>query len=133
MRYQKIDHWHAEELGVSTVEYLFLSLVYTFSTNPKAPVPGWCSASKKTIGDILRITTRTAERYVDKMSNAGYIIKSPKGGFLKTSDMYNTILLKYQNETRRNVGRSAIMSGACLLYTSPSPRDRTRSRMPSSA
>ena len=24
-------------------------------------------------------------------------------------------------------------SGPCLLYTSPSPRDRTRSRMPSSA
>ena len=23
--------------------------------------------------------------------------------------------------------------GGCLLYTSPSPRDRTRSRMPSSA
>ena len=27
----------------------------------------------------------------------------------------------------------AIMGTACLLYTSPSPRDRTRSRMPSSA
>ena len=26
-----------------------------------------------------------------------------------------------------------ILVGACLLYTSPSPRDRTRSRMPSSA
>ena len=25
------------------------------------------------------------------------------------------------------------MYGDCLLYTSPSPRDRTRSRMPSSA
>ena len=25
------------------------------------------------------------------------------------------------------------MSESCLLYTSPSPRDRTRSRMPSSA
>ena len=25
------------------------------------------------------------------------------------------------------------MDGTCLLYTSPSPRDRTRSRMPSSA
>ena len=24
-------------------------------------------------------------------------------------------------------------AGGCLLYTSPSPRDRTRSRMPSSA
>ena len=27
----------------------------------------------------------------------------------------------------------AMLSGICLLYTSPSPRDRTRSRMPSSA
>ena len=25
------------------------------------------------------------------------------------------------------------IAGTCLLYTSPSPRDRTRSRMPSSA
>ena len=34
------------------------------------------------------------------------------------------------------VGVVAITIGgtiACLLYTSPSPRDRTRSRMPSSA
>ena len=47
----------------------------------------------------------------------------------------------------KNVGASIELSGesivmkansedrvkACLLYTSPSPRDRTRSRMPSSA
>ena len=26
-----------------------------------------------------------------------------------------------------------LLNGICLLYTSPSPRDRTRSRMPSSA
>ena len=29
--------------------------------------------------------------------------------------------------------RKYLMAGGCLLYTSPSPRDRTRSRMPSSA
>ena len=29
--------------------------------------------------------------------------------------------------------RAAARLGGCLLYTSPSPRDRTRSRMPSSA
>ena len=29
--------------------------------------------------------------------------------------------------------RLAITGDTCLLYTSPSPRDRTRSRMPSSA
>ena len=30
-------------------------------------------------------------------------------------------------------GMSAPLVAVCLLYTSPSPRDRTRSRMPSSA
>ena len=32
-----------------------------------------------------------------------------------------------------SVGIKGDLYGACLLYTSPSPRDRTRSRMPSSA
>ena len=41
-------------------------------------------------------------------------------------------------EDNRNVARmAALLAGlphsVCLLYTSPSPRDRTRSRMPSSA
>ena len=30
-------------------------------------------------------------------------------------------------------GVNVVLCGDCLLYTSPSPRDRTRSRMPSSA
>ena len=39
---------------------------------------------------------------------------------------------------RRTMGRVAVVAPraldvVCLLYTSPSPRDRTRSRMPSSA
>ena len=35
--------------------------------------------------------------------------------------------------TGGGIGMVAIGAGGCLLYTSPSPRDRTRSRMPSSA
>ena len=31
------------------------------------------------------------------------------------------------------VARLGVLINSCLLYTSPSPRDRTRSRMPSSA
>ena len=33
----------------------------------------------------------------------------------------------------RNIVNEAVKKVTCLLYTSPSPRDRTRSRMPSSA
>ena len=35
-------------------------------------------------------------------------------------------------DLRRTTGEKDL-DKACLLYTSPSPRDRTRSRMPSSA
>ena len=53
----------------------------------------------------------------------------------------NIALVAYNIKTQRmnlqKGGSSAIFGGAlaafCLLYTSPSPRDRTRSRMPSSA
>ena len=39
-----------------------------------------------------------------------------------------------KNFTQLFIARMAVGAGeACLLYTSPSPRDRTRSRMPSSA
>src|SRR5665811_584811 len=33
----------------------------------------------------------------------------------------------------RHAGKASTSGNPCLLYTSPSPRDRTRSRMPSSA
>ena len=36
-------------------------------------------------------------------------------------------------EVAAGLAASGVQRGDCLLYTSPSPRDRTRSRMPSSA
>ena len=38
----------------------------------------------------------------------------------------------YPDVIESGLGKSAVIK-SCLLYTSPSPRDRTRSRMPSSA
>ena len=36
-------------------------------------------------------------------------------------------------ETQEQLNDYDVLYTGCLLYTSPSPRDRTRSRMPSSA
>ena len=41
--------------------------------------------------------------------------------------------LKRLVEVRVTMKRPRLRGQICLLYTSPSPRDRTRSRMPSSA
>ena len=48
------------------------------------------------------------------------------------SELKNTMILA--DLFGKDKGRLSLNTGmACLLYTSPSPRDRTRSRMPSSA
>jgi polyphosphate glucokinase len=43
-----------------------------------------------------------------------------------------TVIVKSINKIKKELNYEGPI-GACLLYTSPSPRDRTRSRMPSSA
>ena len=54
-------------------------------------------------------------------------------------DMENELtVLRRRLEIETDLGfpvyrKDVIESDICLLYTSPSPRDRTRSRMPSSA
>ena len=66
---------------------------------------------------------------------------------VKTKNRYNSVKTKLLNllqkygitkiefpDNRLIVGLCEVVeTEACLLYTSPSPRDRTRSRMPSSA
>ena len=47
---------------------------------------------------------------------------------------YNTVVSRIESKLYSEDGEiQTIVTGGCLLYTSPSPRDRQKSRMPSSA
>ena len=48
-------------------------------------------------------------------------------------EKYSADALRFTLLSMASPGRDVKLSEDCLLYTSPSPRDRTRSRMPSSA
>ena len=73
-------------------------------------------------------------------SECGKGLLSPPGNF-SGSALQDSITLTWSNNEYAGQYKlyrdgSAIYTGTeltCLLYTSPSPRDRTRSRMPSSA
>ena len=77
------------------------------------------------------------ENFLDRVVDEGGVIEYKTGTdgkvstiFLATQTMINAFMQTdpplIQVDTSFNVD-------TCLLYTSPSPRDRTRSRMPSSA
>ena len=75
--------------------------------------------------------------YSDKFEHhlipgAGFVFDKPE--FQQTAQIYFSLYfaLTGLHATHMIVG-IVIMAVICLLYTSPSPRDRTRSRMPSSA
>ena len=63
------------------------------------------------------------------------------GAFLRGADLRKAYLsgadltkaAMYKANLHRAKLRQTVLVKTCLLYTSPSPRDRTRSRMPSSA
>ena len=72
-----------------------------------------------------------------KHNKIDYMEIGPEGFVLQPGTLYLGVTEEY-TETHNSVpfleGKSSIgRLGICLLYTSPSPRDRTRSRMPSSA
>ena len=82
------------------------------------------------VGDIVKQDTSGAYGVVETAVNAGNSV-----ALVGVEGTFNTT-----NNLRKEGNSGAIASLAvnpsnvtCLLYTSPSPRDRTRSRMPSSA
>ena len=52
---------------------------------------------------------------------------------VKTKEIKGQLGKKKETAREKMIGQSIGYRYDCLLYTSPSPRDRTRSRMPSSA
>ena len=65
------------------------------------------------VGDVIVATVK------DALPNMG----------VKKSEVVKAVIVRTKATLRRNTGNSI----SCLLYTSPSPRDLSTSRMPSSA
>ena len=79
----------------------------------------------------------TDQGFVDRPSGYTFLLARevpPTGGNTSFANMYNAYE-RLPEAVRKTIARLRIkhQESHCLLYTSPSPRDRTRSRMPSSA
>ena len=61
-------------------------------------------------------------------------LANPKEGMTEDAlNYFRDVAIPVYDQVSGLLGAAACINNACLLYTSPSPRDRTRSRMPSSA
>ena len=81
---------------------------------------------------IVRLPTPDDESAIDHI-NRRYVdyLRQDRGLAENSILVYAPFVRNFLNS--QDAGDGGVFSNACLLYTSPSPRDRTRSRMPSSA
>ena len=104
------------------------------------PVAGYAhsteltEAALKRASETVKLATAEGDRTIAAPPPAAnqslYIQESPLTGF---SFSHKVDLLKEVDEYLRTRDKRVVQVSACLLYTSPSPRDRQKSRMPSSA
>ena len=69
----------------------------------------------------------------DWVSNGGVIVATESASSFFTKDRSQIGTVETKEPIKDQSEDAKYLHYACLLYTSPSPRDRTRSRMPSSA
>ena len=94
---------------------------------------------KENISNLISIKKNEEPIVIEIKENNNFFIKTLNGlkidskvlGYIQVTEQANEILTAV--EERRNFILRTVLAIACLLYTSPSPRDLVISRMPSSA
>ena len=88
----------------------------------------------------IRVLGGTKRRYASVGDKIIVTVKETSPGGVKKGTVSPAVIVRTKKEIRRKDGsyirfddNAVVLLNTCLLYTSPSPRDRTRSRMPSSA
>ena len=124
LRMLVVLHFHS--LGFSPLEIASLFLFYEFFGIVSNAVGGWLSAR---IG-----LNRTMQIGLLLQIGALSMLLVPEHMLSVTWVMVAQALSGIAKDLNKMSAKSSMKSiASCLLYTSPSPRDRTRSRMPSSA
>ena len=89
-------------------------------------------AAGRSVADVhLHTKLMETNKVPFNLENSRPDLKSP---FFYAYHFDNHLVGNYLRKRSKNIEiLDEVYTHACLLYTSPSPRDRTRSRMPSSA
>ena len=108
----------------------------TFTTNLTGPVKKYCSETCRKKHNRIKkaIQARKEKKREEREKKVLEYQISLRGKMqliLHKIDEYEEAISRYENRARPKIKKS--MDYSCLLYTSPSPRDLSTSRMPSSA
>ncbi len=88
MLHTTIIHDLRSKYSLSIAEYCVLDAIHFLSTNPKAPIAGWCNASKSYIGDSLGLSKGFVVGAITVLEEHGLIEKNDDGRLLRITQKY---------------------------------------------
>jgi hypothetical protein len=117
MLYTTIVHELRQKYHLTIPEYCVLDAIKFLSANPKAPVPGWCNASKAAIGELLGVSKPFVVGTIQKLIDIHLVEKNGDGRNLRVTEVfYNDLLLvspigKASDRKRGKAGKASDPSG----------------------
>ena len=109
---------HGEELANAVADQMIYSSIRTDQDSQRLSVPTRIGVRHPKLSLVIQMMEKNIEEPISPSILAKDVSMSTR---------------QLERLFRRYLDRSPKRYYICLLYTSPSPRDRTRSRMPSSA
>ena len=132
---KKIDDWHiknkGKEFNLDEYKKFLLEIGYLKNEGPDFKI--------ETENVDEEIANIAGPQLVVPIMNARYALNAANARWMSLYDsLYGTDVIEQSEDSVSERydplrGEMVIKYGSCLLYTSPSPRDRSISRMPSSA
>ena len=136
---QETRHWDENKEVTSTMRSKEGSADYRYFSDPDLPN---MYLSKEFVDQVKSSLPQLPNEQREELINTGLSLK--QSNILSKSDEWiKSLYFKVHQQTKDSEGSYNWITGElqgqmrkvniCLLYTSPSPRDRQKSRMPSSA
>lgn len=86
-RYTMIWHSVRRKLELSVIEYVVADVIHGLSGN-RGPVPGWCYASRSTLGEIVGLTRQGVDKVINRLIEKQILEADDETGYLRASDRW---------------------------------------------
>jgi biotin operon repressor len=83
-RYTTIWHAVRRKLELSVIEYVVADVIHGLSGS-RGPVPGWCFASRATLGELVGLTRQGVDKVIDRLAEKGILEQDGETGYTPSS------------------------------------------------
>ena len=99
--YTTIIHQAREELGLSLNEYAVADIIYQLQNNPDSLHPGWCYASKETLGKCVGISKQAIHSILKKLYDKGYLEKQEETKHIRANSCWYNVVISTKNDMNK--------------------------------